>query len=84
VIDVSTLCGPCPRCPGRRVWRVSVPTDEWSCIDNARPFPSAREHVRDHDATIPADNLEDANELMRLSALKFKAAFKPRTQVTNE
>lgn len=51
MIDVSTLVGPCPRCRDRRVWRVSVPTDEWSCIPNAMPFPYERGHVIDHDAT---------------------------------
>jgi hypothetical protein len=50
VIDVSTLSGPCPRCIGRRVYRVSVPTDEWQCVPNAVPFPLP-EHLREHDAT---------------------------------
>ena len=51
MIDVSTLRGPCPRCTGRRVWRVSVPTDEWSCIPNPIPFPFKPSHMRVHDAT---------------------------------
>lgn len=52
VINVSLLRvpDPCPRCLGRRVYRVSVPTDEWSCVPNMIPFPWLREHVRDHDA----------------------------------
>lgn len=60
MISVSTLRGPCPRCLGRRVWRVSVPTDEWSCVPNAVPFPLP-EHIIHHDATeqivlAPLDN----------------------------
>ena len=70
MIDVSRLCGPCPRCHGRRVWRVSVPTDEWSCIDNARPFPSAREHVKDHSALDICDDHASAMEVISAAQLR--------------
>lgn len=73
MIDVSKLAGRCPRCVGRRVWRVSVPTDEWSCVPNDRLPPFTHADVRDHDAAAPCDDPASAIELMR--------AAQTRTQV---
>ena len=70
MIDVSRLRGACPRCIGRRVWRISEPTNEWSCIPNGMPFPYERGHVIDHDATSSCDDPAGAIELMRAAQLR--------------
>jgi hypothetical protein len=49
---------------------VSVPTDEWSCIDNARPVPSAREHVKDHSALDICDDPASAMEVISAAQLR--------------
>ena len=59
MIDVSTfhMGDRCPRCTERRVYAVSIPTDEWRCVPNAVPVPWLPSQVREHNA---ADETQDS------------------------